>query len=167
MCCAECKLRWVYNQAESWIGTPFHPHARTIGGGVDCVNLAAAIYEGAGVIERFDPPPYKMDGGHVLARSQIYAWLNDSPDFYEMPVSVRQPGDLVCFNLGGVTHHVGILLEGNEVIHAMQRVGVVKCDYGTSFQRRTDRIYRPVAFEKYNYYQYKDARVTSPCPCHK
>ena len=137
-----------------------------MGAGVDCVNLAAAIYEGAGVIERFIPPPYKMDGGHVLTRSQIYAYLNASPDFYEMPVSVRQPGDLVCFNLGGVTHHVGILLGGNQIIHAMQRAGVVKCDYGASFLRRTDRIYRPSTFENYNHNTLKDARVTSPCACH-
>jgi cell wall-associated NlpC family hydrolase len=134
--------------------------------GVDCVNLAAAIYEGAGVIEKFDPPPYKMDGGHVLARSQIYAWLNDSSDFYEIPSNVRQPGDLICFNLGGVSHHVGVLLEGNQIIHAMQRAGVVKCDYGASLLRRTDRIYRPMAFRNYNHNTIKDARIASPCACH-
>ena len=166
MCCAECKMQWVHLQAESWIGTPFHPHARTIGGGVDCVNLAAAIYEGAGVIERFAPPPYKMDGGHVLMRSQIYAYLNASPDFYEIPINVRQPGDLICFNLGGVSHHVGVLLNDNQIIHAMQRVGVVKCDYGASFLRRTDRIYRPATFRNYNNNNVKDARVASPCSCH-
>lgn len=167
MPCASCKIQWLHDEAERWVGTPFHPHARTIGAGVDCVNLAAAIYEASGVIERFAPPPYKMDGGSHLARSQIYAYLNQDPDFYELPVSVRQPGDLVCINLGTVAHHVGILLENNEIIHAVQRQGVVRCDYGSSFVRRTDRLYRPRAFEKYNYYSVKDARVTHPCPCHR
>lgn len=37
--------------AREWIGTPFVPHARIKGAGVDCVNLPAAILIEAGVIE--------------------------------------------------------------------------------------------------------------------
>jgi cell wall-associated NlpC family hydrolase len=67
--------------ATDWLGTPFHPHAAVKGVGVDCVWLAAKVYITCGVLERFDPPRYTMDGGAHNQLSQVVAWLENSPAF--------------------------------------------------------------------------------------
>lgn len=34
----------IVEEARSWLGTPFHHHARVKGAGVDCINFPAAVY---------------------------------------------------------------------------------------------------------------------------
>lgn len=114
----------IQKAAVKWMGTPFHPHACVIGGGVDCVNLAAALYEEAGVIEkRPEFPPYTMDGGKHLGASTLSKVLASLPGFEK--VNEVYPGALLVFNLGRVTHHIGVALTETRFIHALQGPGVI------------------------------------------
>ena len=45
----------VVAEALTWLGTPYHHRARVKGAGVDCGQLLAAVFEGAGVLRHVDP----------------------------------------------------------------------------------------------------------------
>src|SRR5260370_9302840 len=59
----------VVQEAESWIGTPFHHAARVKGAGVDCLMLLAEVYQHPGVVAPIDPPFYVPHGLCPAARS--------------------------------------------------------------------------------------------------
>lgn len=112
--------------AFGWIGTPFHPHACARGAGVDCVNLAAAIYHEAGIIEAIPEfPPYSMDGGKHLGKSILSAVLASLPGFEQVGKESVYSGALLVFNLGRVTHHIGVALDEKKFVHALQGPGVI------------------------------------------
>src|SRR5437868_6375549 len=103
-------------EAFGWIGTPFMARGRIKGVGVDCISLCALIYHATGLLDRFDPPSYSMDGGSHLQESlleqQIQAsgrgvkiWERADSEFrrvINLP-SLTMPGDLLCAKLGRVT----------------------------------------------------------------
>jgi cell wall-associated NlpC family hydrolase len=150
----------------SWLGTPFHAYARLKGVGVDCVQLAGAVYVECGHLDRFEPPRYTMDGWHHNERSAVLDWLADSPRFVRCdaaaappppgcktcgtaarppsPVSCL-PGDLVVFRLGRLAHHVGVAAGEGRFLHVMQHgtAGFAELADPT-FGRRFEAAFRPV-----------------------
>lgn len=116
----------IQKAANSWIGTPFQAHARVKGAGVDCVNLAAAIYQEAGLIDEIPEfPRYSMDGGKHLAKSTLSAVLATIPGFQQVDLESIYPGALLVFALGRVTHHIGVALDERRFVHALQGPGVI------------------------------------------
>jgi len=134
--------------AQSWLDTPFAPHAMVKGAGVDCVHLVAAIYLHCGVLSEFRPPRYSLDAGHHNKDSQLLAWLNDSPRFASVPFDPASvlPGDTLTFNLGLSEHHVGLMLDGQRFIHVLPRRRVIISSLAESYyRRRVTSVFRPVA----------------------
>ena len=93
--------------AEPWLGTPYR-----IGGasreGIDCSGFSQALHQE--VVQR------------RLPRTSQDQWSRS------VPVSPNQvqPGDLVFFNTtGNGVSHVGVLLEGQEFVHASTSKGVI------------------------------------------
>lgn len=133
--------------ALEWIGTPFHPHAALKGVGVDCVWLAAQLYIECGVLRRFDPPRYTMDGGQHSELSQVCEFLDGSPAFVrvlETPFDL-QVGDLLCFRMGRVVHHVGVVLTERTFIHVRQHYSVDQSHLDDpTWRKRLAAVYRPV-----------------------
>ncbi len=140
------RKRQLTEAAERWLGTPFHPHACILQVGVDCVNLLAAIYQESGALEGWQFPAYTMDGGDHRNVSQVLEWLDCHPRFERLPAGEPlQPGDLLCFRLGRVPHHVGLLVTGNRFIHAMRHYGVIESQLDDpTFAERFVVAYRPV-----------------------
>lgn len=135
--------------ASHWFGTPFHPHAAIQRGGVDCVWLAARIYIECGAIAEFNPPPYTMDGGSHNELSQVLAWLNQSNRFLqvlESGVKLKlEAGDLLCFRMGRVEHHVGVVLTESTFIHSVRVHGVTESHLNDStWHKRLAAVYRPI-----------------------
>jgi cell wall-associated NlpC family hydrolase len=131
------------HEAEHWRGTPFAPHAAIHGVGVDCVHLCAEIYKACGAIQKFDPPKYTMDGGLHLAQSLVRGWVEQSGRFQK--VETPTVGDLLCFRIGRVEHHVGILAWPEMFVHAIRRYGVVTaCLQDPAWGKRLTAIYRPM-----------------------
>lgn len=138
--------------AGKWEGTPFHPHAAVKGVGVDCVWLAAELYIECGVLTRFDPPKYTMDGGQHNGLSQVCDFLDRSPAFclawtaFNNCPPELEPGDLLCFRMGRVIHHVGVMVTDREFIHVYQghMVTFSRVD-DTTWNKRLAAIYQPVA----------------------
>ena len=145
--------------ALTWVHTKFVPHAAMRGVGVDCVHLAARIYQECGLFADYGFPAYTMDGGRHLQRSLVTDWLDSHPSFqklhYDSPtfglsqlLDAIAPGDLICFNIVRVPHHCGLFYmhSGRMFIHAMHRYGVC---FGNlqdpTYRTNVTAIYRPVS----------------------
>jgi cell wall-associated NlpC family hydrolase len=135
---------YLLEQAEAWHGTPFIPHAKVKGAGVDCVHLCAEIYIACGALKKFDPPNYTIDGGSHCKESKVLQWVLESGRFIE--VTEKGIGDLVCFKMWkGVEHHVGIVLNETTFLHAERDIGVHYSNLDDStWSLRLRKIYRPV-----------------------
>jgi len=109
----------VVAAARTWIGTPYHHHARVKGAGVDCAQILIAVFAECGLIEEFDPGVYPTDW-HMHRGEEMYAaWL----DRYGDRVDAPSPGDVALYRFGRAYSHGGIVVpEG--VIHSYIGRGV-------------------------------------------
>ena len=111
----------VVNEAEGWIGTPFHHAARVKGAGVDCLMLLAEVYQRAGVSDRIDPPFYVPDWHlHRDAERYMQGLLD-----YARPTDAAEPGDIALFRFGRTFSHGTIVTCWPRLIHAYWNIGVV------------------------------------------
>lgn len=111
----------VVEEAESWIGTPFHHAGRVKAGGVDCLMLLAEVYERADVTAHIEPPFYVPDW-HLHRDAERYM---EGLIGYACPVDEPQPGDIALFRFGRTFSHGAIVVAWPRVIHAYWAIGVV------------------------------------------
>ena len=102
--------RFVH-EALTWIGTPYHPHARVKHGGVDCAQFLAGAAEGAGLVMgsvdlRRDYSIAKPAGNEYTDLILRYC--------YEIPETDAQRGDIVLYKTGHGWMHSGIVLDWTE-----------------------------------------------------
>lgn len=105
----EQRLR-VIAEARTWLGTPYHHHARVKGprGGVDCAQILCAVYEAAGVVPPVDPGFYPHDH-HLHRMQEIYIeWLERSGGH---EVQTPAPGDVALYHWGHTWSHGGIVVD--------------------------------------------------------
>lgn len=110
--------------ARDWIDTPFHPHARLKGVGVDCAGLVLSCLEDAGYVEQgritqwiYTPT---TDEGPALLADLIRA---TTPGVSLIKVKTIQPSDLLMFRLGNRLRHISIASSNIEHIHCdLQKV---------------------------------------------
>ena len=111
----------VETAALSWIGTPYHNHARVKGanGGVDCANLLAMVYIEADVIEPFDienyPPQFFLHSSEERFMARV---LEHS---HEVDEADAKCGDVVLYKIGLCYAHGAIIVSPGwpfAIIHA-------------------------------------------------
>ena len=129
--------------AARWKGTPFQPRARVCGAGVDCVQLAAALIEEAGLASGLAFPPYTVDFGDHADASPVLAWFEDHPEWTAVELANVEPGDVVVFRVGKVANHVGVALGDQRFCHCLRGHGVLisRLDDPT-YARRWVRAFR-------------------------
>lgn len=129
--------------AKKWIGTPFFPHMAKRGIGADCVQLAAAVYQEAGVLpNEIELPKYHLSAGDHINSSVVIDWLLKSEWF--QPEAAPETGSLITFQIGRVEHHVGVMTTANTFVHAVRRLGVVEGDLrDPAFARRLRSSWGP------------------------
>lgn len=114
----------VEAEARSWLGTPYHNHARLKGVGVDCAQILCAVYEATGSIGHTNPGWYAPDW-HMHRGEEVYQeWI----DRYclRLPGSVKPlPGDIALFRFGRTYSHSAIVVSDDELVHAYIGRGVV------------------------------------------
>lgn len=115
-------------EAETWLGTPWIDRGNTKGFAVDCVHFVAACCKAAGLLPiDFEPPVYDPAIGmfekSTALEDSILALPFVQSSFVDLPVA--EPGDIIIFENGHCSAHVGILLGNNEVWHALINRGVV------------------------------------------
>lgn len=105
----------VVEEAVGWLNTPYHPHARIKGVGVDCAMLLAEVYERAGVIGHVEPGNYSQQFG-----------LHRSEEVFEgfvlahgVLVPEPQPADVVLFKYGRCYSHGGVMISETRFVHAV------------------------------------------------
>lgn len=145
------RLVELVEEAKSWVGTPFMAHSRVKGAGVDCVNLAAALYLKTRFLDSFDPPPYALDGGVHNTRSQIIDWLEEHPRFlavwHKHGPGLYDPlaGDALVFKNAQSEHHVAVMLAGNHFIHAVNhRKVTIGALSDPLYKHALSAVYRPI-----------------------
>jgi len=129
--------------ARSWIGTPFFPHMALKGVGADCVQLAHAIYQEAGVApEGSELPAYRLGDGDCLDASLVTQWVERATWFDK--AEQAEPGDLVTLRVARVSHHVGVVTGATTFVQALRRYGVRewRLDEPT-WHTRIEQFWRP------------------------
>ncbi len=111
----------VVAEAITWLGTPYHHHARVKGAGVDCGMFLAEVYETVGVMPHVEPGAYSTDWN--LHRSEE-KYLTQVEQFAAR-VDTPQPGDIALFKYGRCVSHGAIVVEWPVVIHSYFGLGVV------------------------------------------
>lgn len=109
----------VVQEARTWLGTPYHAHARVRGAGVDCVHLLCAVYEAVGLVSPIDPGAYPISWA-VHRNVELYmAALDAHANRIEQP----HAGDIALYRWGRTFSHAGIVTERGTLVHAFNRIG--------------------------------------------
>ena len=113
----------IVAEAVSWIGTPYHHHARIKGVGVDCAQLLLEVYTNTGVIPEVHFVDYARDW-HLHHSDELYAgWLDTYG--HEITAAEAMPGDAVLFRFGRCFSHGGVIGYDGQIIHAYIGRGVI------------------------------------------
>ena len=127
--------------AESWVGTPFCENSCIKGGGVSCHLLPAEIYFEAGAMERIPIPEGSAGWASSQNTSLMVDWVERSGLFEE--VKTPAAGDLLGFRLGHVVHHMGVMLSGGRMVHAVRTHGVqIASNIPGGWSKRLEKIWR-------------------------
>lgn len=107
----------VVAEAESWIGTPYHPHGRLKAIGVDCAMLLVEVYTRADVVPFFDPGDYPPDFGLHRDEELFLGFV----ERYGTPTDTPAAGDVALFIYGRCYSHGAIMTGPTGLIHAVMR----------------------------------------------
>lgn len=118
----------VVAEALSWLGTPYHHHARIKGAGVDCAQLLAAVYEAAGCVGHIELGNYATQW-HLHHSDELFLdWLRRCGASALPAGAAPQPGDIGVWRYGLTHSHGGIVVEAGAdplVVHAYIRRKVI------------------------------------------
>lgn len=117
----------IVAEAQSWIGTKYHPEGRVKGVGTDCGMLVAEVYERAGITPPVPVDHYAYDG-HKHSPSEEYLKIILRYG-HRIEREAAKPGDVEMFRFGLRRSHGAIIEAWPFVIHATVREGKVwRCD---------------------------------------
>lgn len=130
----------IVAEALTWELTPYHPHARIKGVGVDCAMLPAMVYHAVGLIPELCPdysPQWMMHRDE-----EVYlGWV--TPYAREIGREAIGPGDFAIWKYGRTYSHGAIILDPPVILHAVIAGGaVVRADLDRDEELRR----RPVRF---------------------
>jgi cell wall-associated NlpC family hydrolase len=127
----------VVTEARSWLGTPYHHHARVKGAGIDCGMILAEVYAAAGVLPEVDPGEYVYDW--FMHRDEP-VYLNTLEKYATKIEGPAQPGDIAMFQFGRNPAHGAIVIEWPVILHAYASAGMVILDDAEANQDLKERF---------------------------
>jgi cell wall-associated NlpC family hydrolase len=95
--------------AHTWLGTPFHDHARVKGAGCDCATFLLETFEEAGLIPHTDVGHYSPQFFMHSPEERYLGWVLKFGR--EIPVEQTKPGDIVLYKLGLCYAHGALIVE--------------------------------------------------------
>ncbi|MEE4240071.1 MAG: NlpC/P60 family protein [Desulfopila sp.] len=95
----------LYDYYNTWQGTPYR-NGGLSRNGIDCSGLVYLFYR-------------RNSGVELPRTSRSQSKLGEEISLFDL-----QPGDLVFFNTGWFTHHVGIYIENDQFLHSSTQRGV-------------------------------------------
>lgn len=121
----------IANEAQRWMGTPYHHCADVLHFGVDCAMLLVRVVVDPGLAEPFDPRPYPPDWYLHRDEERFRAIVEQYADKIPDGESPRI-GDIPLFKFGRCLAHGGVVvaIEPEPImIHADKDAGrVVRCE---------------------------------------
>lgn len=135
----------IIEKAKEWVDTPYHHHAKIKGVGVDCAMLVLAIAYESGLVskEQYDNPPKYSSQWHIHNDEELLMSILAGFNCEEIPVDSIQPGDIVAFQYGRTTSHLGIMISKTQFVHArMDFKKVVINTLNTEFTKRLTHAYK-------------------------
>lgn len=109
-------------EALSWLGTPYHHHARLKGVGVDCAQLLCGVFEACGLVGPVETGHYPVDW-HLHRNEEIFSgWL---ARFAVQTPAEPQLGDVCLFRYGRTFSHGSIYVGDGLLVHAYIGRGVM------------------------------------------
>ena len=112
----------IVAEALSWLHTPYHPHGRLKGVGVDCGMFLVEVFERTGAIPPFDPGEYARNW-HVHHSEELFLRKIAEAGGH-LVEGGPQPGDVAMFRYGRCASHGSIVIKWPTVIHAYIGIGV-------------------------------------------
>ena len=109
-------------EALTWLGTPYHHHARIKGVGVDCAHLLCGVFEAVGLVPHIDPGNYAVDW-HLHRNEEVFSgWLEKYAHAAVAPIRL---GDVLLFRYGRTFSHGSIYVGNAHFIHSYIGRGVI------------------------------------------
>jgi cell wall-associated NlpC family hydrolase len=102
----------------SWIGTPFHDHARVKGAGCDCATLLLCVYEEAGLIPHTDVGYYSPQFFNHQSEERYLRWVQKFAG--EIAPAAAKQGDIALWKIGKCFAHAAIIIAPGwpNIVHA-------------------------------------------------
>lgn len=141
----------------SWLGTPYKHFTMVKQRGADCALFVMACFRDTGILSYVNNKDYypkdwwRHGGGEVIKDKFVdhmtqYAEQNFASVWLsKQSIDEIYRGDLLAFSMSktGISHHCGIILEGNkEMIHSINGRGVMKVPYAPWWERHRTGIIR-------------------------
>lgn len=125
----ECRQRFaVCEAAVGWLNTPYHPHGRIKGAGVDCAMLPLEIFSKLGIVPDYDPGYYSPEW-HLHHSDELYLkYMETYAQKTDRNQQTALPGDIPLFRFGRTVSHSAIVMHAPMVIHAYVDHGVIYDD---------------------------------------
>ena len=116
----------IVNEALTWLETPYHHKAMVKFAGVDCAMLVAGIAYELGIISRdLVLPDYSVQWHLHNNEEKLLDVLNSVGCKQRKDKNKAEPGDILTFQYGRVSSHLGVLINNNQIIHARLDIGKV------------------------------------------
>lgn len=135
----------IVNEALSWVDTPYHHRAKVKGVGVDCAMLVLCVAYNCDLVSEeqiVNSPKYNVQWHIHNTEEKLIDILKDY-GCVEIPISDIAPGDIVAFQYGRVTSHLGIVTGETQFVHARMDIGrVVLNTLNMEFTDRLTHAYR-------------------------
>ena len=129
-------------EALTWRGTPYHHHQSCKGVGCDCVGFVAGVCMAVGILPKTWRPETYSREWHLHKNQEALLIGMMKVGVREIPLAQAKPADIITFQYGRVSSHLGILLPGDRIIHANMEVGgVVVTLYTGAFKARARRAF--------------------------
>jgi cell wall-associated NlpC family hydrolase len=133
--------------ANGWLKArpPFVARGRSKKYGVDCVNLAHALFAECGIDLPAVPDDYFVDESRHARSTKLVRWIEATGKFKEVPVGGDyKVGTLLCANIGLAPYHVAVVFKHGSAIHSVRRPGVCAVTVGDPVFKSVIKAYEVI-----------------------
>lgn len=135
----EQKQKELYEEIESWLGTPYRHQVGIKGMGTDCIYFVATALHAVGAFKDRAPiiPEYPRDWHLHRGEERLLKGLVHQLDAEYVDVDYPMNGDVILFQYGRQAAHCSIYYNGG-VYQCLTDMGVFRCSWKDKnfFKRR-------------------------------
>ena len=131
----------IIEEAKGWVGIKFQ-HRSTTKFGCDCTGLIIGILKALGFGKNYELRNYPYDWNlHGMADDHIVKVVEKVSN---KVIGKKKPGDIVLFEQGKCTSHIGIVLENDMFLHALRknRKSIISKLVNSKWSKRVVNYYR-------------------------